>query len=170
MELAAVLGAQGTPDRQRIFIPEAADQVKRLAGKVDFVITGRMHVAIAALGMGTPAICLTFQGKFAGLLEYFSLEKYLIDPGSFEAGMLRRTCIDMLANLEELSARVKASLPKVIDLARSNFHHLIGRPFKPRRCHASTSSPPPPDRAGAARQAAPQTHKHVLAMNGPASR
>jgi polysaccharide pyruvyl transferase WcaK-like protein/glycosyltransferase involved in cell wall biosynthesis len=125
MELATVLGAQRTPDRHRIFIPEAADQVKRLAGKVDFVITGRMHVAIAALGMGTPAMCLTFQGKFAGLLEYFSLEKYLIDPGSFEAGVLRRTCIDMLANLEELSARVKARLPKVIDLARSNFHHLI---------------------------------------------
>jgi len=169
MELAAVLGAQGTADRQRMFIPEAADQVKRLAGKVDFVITGRMHVAIAGLGMGTPAICLTFQGKFAGLLEYFSLEKYLIDPESFDAGMFRRTCIDMLANLEELSACVKASLPRVIDLAGSNFHHLVGRPFRRRRCHASTSPPPPPDRAGAARQAAPQTGRHVLAPNLPAS-
>jgi hypothetical protein len=43
------------------------------------------------------------------------------------------------------------------------------RRFKPRRCHAGTSPPPPPDRAGAARQAAPQTCRRVLAPNLPAS-
>jgi len=49
-----------------------ASYLKWLASKAKLVVTGRMHFAIAALGSGTPALCMTYQDKFEGMLSVFS--------------------------------------------------------------------------------------------------
>lgn len=49
-----------------------AGELKATAGLMDMIITGRMHLAIAALGMGIPVAVITYQDKFQGLLEHFS--------------------------------------------------------------------------------------------------
>lgn len=42
----------------------SAGEIKAVVGLVDGVITGRMHLAIAALGQGTPVAAITYQDKF----------------------------------------------------------------------------------------------------------
>ncbi|TDT85944.1 polysaccharide pyruvyl transferase WcaK-like protein [Arthrobacter sp. AG258] len=51
-----------------------------LASLSSVVVTGRMHLAILALGQGTPAITLATQGKVEGMLGFFYLGKYAVEP------------------------------------------------------------------------------------------
>ncbi|NDP41122.1 MAG: hypothetical protein GZ089_00130 [Aromatoleum sp.] len=59
--------------------PLTARLVKRVCASVDLVWTGRMHVAIAALGQGVPIVAHEYQGKFAGLFADLGLENMLWD-------------------------------------------------------------------------------------------
>lgn len=66
------LVAQGYGDR--ILYPTEpfrAPELKGLAGMMDGVVTGRMHLAIASLGMGVPIAAIEYQAKFGGLLQHF---------------------------------------------------------------------------------------------------
>ena len=47
--------------------PLSAAQIKGLVAALDLVVSGRMHLAIAAFGAGTPVLGITYQGKFDGL-------------------------------------------------------------------------------------------------------
>jgi polysaccharide pyruvyl transferase WcaK-like protein len=116
------------PARSRDFVllPDCefmADELKALTGSCDLVMTGRMHLAIAALGMGVPIAVVSYQDKFEGLLEHFGLDRSaLISPrqlGDFES--VWNWMEAALHSRIELAAQVRAKLPGVLDLARRNF-------------------------------------------------
>ena len=56
----------------------SAAELKALASGCDAMFTSRMHLGIAALGMGVPMGGFAYQGKFAGLLEHFRLPQDVI--------------------------------------------------------------------------------------------
>ena len=63
--------------RDRVHTPGVrltAAETKAMLSLVDLVVTGRMHVAIAALGVGVPAIGYAYQGKFEGIFALFGVE------------------------------------------------------------------------------------------------
>ena len=95
--------------------------LKALAGEVDLVLTGRMHLAIAAMGMGTPAICTVYQGKFEGLMAHFGLEGMTVAPADMDSA----ACDAQLARVTEsraaISGQIQARLPYILDLSRRNF-------------------------------------------------
>jgi polysaccharide pyruvyl transferase WcaK-like protein len=101
-----------------------AAEVKAICGALDVVVSGRMHLAIAALGQSVPAACIAYQGKFEGLFQHFQLGDLTIEPdkalipgalSAFVGGML-----DRRAAIRESIAR---ALPGVLALATKN----IGR-------------------------------------------
>lgn len=98
--------------------------IKALAGKVDFILTGRMHLAIAAFGMGTPALCTVYQGKFEGLMEHFALKDLTVSPDD----VLAERCDDRLAWLSNqhvaLGAAIRNRLPAILELSRKNFEGI----------------------------------------------
>lgn len=100
-----------------------AATLKALAGKLDGVVTGRMHLAIASLGMGVPVLCLTYQDKFEGLYRHFDLPKeFLLPPAIFEAGgALDGALQRFLFALPQLRATVAQEHLRVITLAQENF-------------------------------------------------
>jgi len=113
----------------RIHLPEqalSAAQLKALAGEMDGVVTGRMHLAIASLGMGVPVLGLGYQDKFEGLFDQFHLPpELLLQPTTLRHNDdLHRSLVHFLQCLPELRASVKAHLPKVEKLARQNFHNI----------------------------------------------
>ncbi len=75
-------------DHHVMFVPSNAPDAKRLAGHADLVVTGRMHLAIAALGMQTPAVGIGYQGKFEGLMEHFGLDDAIVEAVAFDAARL----------------------------------------------------------------------------------
>lgn len=105
--------------------PFNAWDLKALMGQVDAVLTGRMHLAIAAFGMGTPALCVVYQGKYEGLLRHFRLDGLLMEPGDVpETETVAARIEALVAAAPDLRARIEGRLPEVTSLARRNFDWL----------------------------------------------
>ncbi|WP_143437981.1 hypothetical protein [Hydrocoleum sp. CS-953] len=64
----------------KIPFPCLAREIKAIVKNIDCVLIGRMHLGITCLGQGTPIACITYQGKFQGLYQYFNLEPLFIEP------------------------------------------------------------------------------------------
>lgn len=102
-------------------------EVKALAGECDAVLTGRMHLAIAALGMSTPVVCVAYQGKFEGLYKHFELHGGLIKPeDATRPQKLGAVLDDVLARTEQLAQRIRERLPAIKELSRRNLGSLAG--------------------------------------------
>ncbi len=104
-----------------------AAELKAIAGEVDLVITGRMHLAIASLGMGTPVAAMTYQGKFQGLFQHFGLsDEFLISPAQLAGeGALSAFVIRAIDAQQQLKAQVEHKLPEVLALAQKNVAPLV---------------------------------------------
>lgn len=100
-----------------------AATLKGVAGSLDAVITGRMHLAVASLGMGVPTLCVTYQDKFEGLYRHFDLPEWLLlSPEAFLAeGVFLERLDRMLRDLDGLSMQIRDRLPGVVALSRANF-------------------------------------------------
>jgi len=95
-----------------------------------------MHLAIAALGSGTPVLSITYQDKFEGLYQHFEL--------SVEHTLQAEECLGdgfcakldaALAQRHVNRARIAARLPQVQALAERN---LVLRPVR----HAGNDDTP----------------------------
>lgn len=110
----------------RIFYsPEVprAPQLKALCGLLDGLISSRMHLAIAALGMEVPVMAATYQGKFEGLFQHFGLdEKYLLDPQRFLSEEMVTTFGMFIEELSQMKNLIHTKLPQVGELSKSNLH------------------------------------------------
>ena len=105
-----------------------AASLKSLVGHLDGVITGRMHLAIAALGMGVPVLGFVYQGKFEGLLRHFDLPQNLLLPTAIfdNSEALEDQITGFLSKLPELRQKVRASKPHVLALSWQNFAPHLG--------------------------------------------
>lgn len=110
---------------QRIFYsPEVprAPQLKGLCGVLDGLISSRMHLAIAALGMKVPVMAATYQGKFEGLFCHFGLsEDYLLNIHQLLSEDMLSIFDKWLADIPHLHLQIEKGLQHVIELSNSNF-------------------------------------------------
>lgn len=106
--------------RCHVFVPATAEEAKRVVGCVDVVATGRMHLAIAAWGMGRPTLAIGYQGKFEGLARDFGASDYLIESVDFTVERFGRSFFDLLDRREDAAAAVRARVEGVVELARMN--------------------------------------------------
>ncbi len=124
--LAARLAALG-PRVRHPAEPLSAAALKAVAGACDGVVTGRMHLAIAALGQGRPVAGLTYQDKFHGLFCHFDLPTEFLMPPSLvvDAGVLTARLLAFDAQAAALQSVVRDRLPQVVALARENLRELL---------------------------------------------
>lgn len=102
--------------------PLNAWELKHLAGMVDLVLTGRMHLAIAALGMGTPPLCVAYMNKFEGLFQLFDIDGLVVEPALVsECDEILAKMAEVVGGLEELEGKIKSKLPEIMDLSAKNF-------------------------------------------------
>ncbi|WP_083844539.1 polysaccharide pyruvyl transferase family protein [Hydrocarboniphaga effusa] len=101
-----------------------ASEIKEICSHVDGAFTGRMHLAIAALGTGVPVFGIAYQGKFEGLLDHFDLPKdCAMGPAEIvKEGVLDRAFSTWRSQLDFYRKRVESNLPSVMDLSRSNYY------------------------------------------------
>lgn len=99
----------------------AADEIKGIVSMCNFLISSRMHLAIAALGSGVPVLCGKYQGKFEGLFDLFELsDRYLLTLGDFTSQKLYDVCREMLKDYSNLSKQIKKKLYDIEKMARQN--------------------------------------------------
>jgi polysaccharide pyruvyl transferase WcaK-like protein len=103
-----------------------ASVLKAIAGMLDGVVTGRMHLAIASLGMETPTMCITYQDKFEGLYRHFSLpNKLLLSPQTMmDKDTFTKELTDFVSELSTLKSIVSSKAPTVRSLSEKNFINL----------------------------------------------
>jgi len=102
--------------------PCSAGEIKGIAGNLDIVLSGRMHLAIACLGQGTPVACITYQGKFEGLFQHFELEGMTIEPKqALQPENLVNFLMPLIEQRENIREHIRSRLPKVQKLVKANF-------------------------------------------------
>lgn len=99
----------------------SAAELKALTAGLDALFTSRMHLGIAALGMGRPVGAFAYQGKFAGLFEHVSLPQELILPPDAAPKALGYVLEHLVANAPSLTAALKERLPDVFGMAKASF-------------------------------------------------
>jgi polysaccharide pyruvyl transferase WcaK-like protein len=107
----------------QVTFPCRAAEIKAICAEVDLVFTGRMHLAIASIGQTTPIACLTYQGKFEGLFRHLELNGVCIAPEkASRPGELSRFINDVLAQRHDVQQQIQTALPRVKQLATTNFN------------------------------------------------
>jgi polysaccharide pyruvyl transferase WcaK-like protein len=101
-------------------------RIKRVAGLLELVVTARMHLAIASLGMGTPILSITYQDKFEDLQEHLDLgAEDMIQPDQCLTDELSIRISGAIARRNSTGAKIAKSLPRLTELARRNL--VFGR-------------------------------------------
>ena len=131
--IAGLLESAASAVPHHVHVTCNAPEMKGLVGLADLAVTGRMHLAIAALGMAVPVIALAYQGKFDGMMQRFELGQMVFDPRSFDEAALYAGCVRLLESAPSVKAALRRRLPDVVALAHANFAAI-----QPRR-HAGTN-------------------------------
>jgi len=98
-----------------------ADEIKATVSKLDYVFSGRMHLAIAAIGAMTPVACVTYQGKFEGLYDFIGLKKsLLIQNNQFNAESLYHVLCDLKENRDVYKGVLLSSYDRVQSYSNMN--------------------------------------------------
>lgn len=110
--------------------PLSAQELKQASSALDGVATGRMHLAVAALGSGVPVLAFGYKGKMEGLLEHFGLPGSLCiagadltDPDAYFSALKA-----LAQHGKRLATQVQGKLPQVTHLARQNLRQFPDAP------------------------------------------
>jgi len=101
--------------------PDTPGEIKTVCKYLDIVFSGKMHLAIASLGVGTPVGCMTYQDKFEGLFEHFDLKDCLIGVDEAMSGNTMEQFLNrIIEKRAETRQQINNRLPYVKELARRN--------------------------------------------------
>ncbi|MBO3088800.1 polysaccharide pyruvyl transferase family protein [Cellulomonas sp. zg-ZUI40] len=100
-------------------------EVRWLTARAEFVVTGRMHLAVQALLNGTPAVVLATQGKVEGLLQMFGQEDYALDPSLDLTERLPEAVRGLRRSLDVQRDCISSNVERVTSLAELNLERLV---------------------------------------------
>lgn len=99
-----------------------APEIKQICIYLDALITSRMHLAIAALGVKVPVMAIAYQGKFPGLFKSFELNlSYLLTPEQFVDLSIISTLRNFINERETIANSIDVHLLDVRKKALINF-------------------------------------------------
>lgn len=104
-----------------------AAEIKNAVHTLDGVVSGRMHLMIAALGAGTPVFGIDYKDKMEGLLRHFGLPTHgLLTAHDFlSAAALPVDPLDsFVGELDAQRRLIERVKPEIRRAARSNFGEL----------------------------------------------
>jgi polysaccharide pyruvyl transferase WcaK-like protein len=105
---------------------------KLLGAKADLTITGRMHMGIASMGVGTPTLFQDYQGKVEGLLALFELPDMKYDAEDVLAPeRLTAMAADRLARHGDIVAQIAARIDGVRALSARNIDLVVNGKVAP---------------------------------------
>lgn len=96
-------------------------EIKYIVRNLEFVLSGKMHLAIACLSQEVPVACIVYQDKFEGLFQHFKMGNMTLAPEEIlEPGKLSQFFLERFIQRQELSKQIKQRLPEVVRLAEKN--------------------------------------------------
>jgi colanic acid/amylovoran biosynthesis protein len=105
--------------------PLDAWDVKYLAGECDLVVSGRLHLAIAALSQGVPAIGFEYHDKFRGIFAQLGVEELLLAQSDLLiAGRLSALILRAVSTAERLRETLR-STRSYVDAGSASLAHCV---------------------------------------------
>jgi polysaccharide pyruvyl transferase WcaK-like protein len=100
-----------------------AEEARALTENCDFLVSGRMHLAIICATNGIPSMAIEYQSKFKGMYEHLGLdpESLLVSPGTFLSPGMAGEIKSIMDRKDDLRNQILARLPHVKRLAHRNF-------------------------------------------------
>lgn len=101
--------------------------VKALLQSCDLLFTGRMHAAIASIGVCTPTLALGYLDKFEGLFQMIQLPQLVVDARKIncnDAKELGIRMLDLLDNADGVRTKLIGSLATLKQFAIGNFDNV----------------------------------------------
>jgi len=101
--------------------------VKAFIGKLDILISGRIHGAVAGLSQYIPTLIIDYghepkAHKLKGFAQLTGMESMIVDPNTTEQLLLKFNYI--YNNTEKIKKELKLKIPKLKQLAKENFKLL----------------------------------------------
>jgi len=119
-QIAESLASEG-PRIRLVTTIFSAEELKTLVGGLDALFTSRMHLGIAALGMGKPISAFAYQGKFVGLFKHVGLPETLILSPERSCELFE--CLGQLVHdVAPMTQSVFETLSATLELARVNLN------------------------------------------------
>jgi polysaccharide pyruvyl transferase WcaK-like protein len=100
--------------------------VKKVCKNLDFVLSMRMHLAIAAMGASCPVASIAYQGKFKGLYDHFGIEDYFLDGKNISKNKrildFAKRCFK---NRKKVKNKIEKNIHKVKNKSIKNFSYVL---------------------------------------------
>jgi len=106
---------------ERLLSPQ---QIKGLAECATLVVTGRMHLAILAMSVGTPSVVLATHGKVDGLMQMVGLRDWAVEPKTGFAASVAPIIEDVARGDDRFAQAVRDTLPRLREMSAKNFDGL----------------------------------------------
>ncbi|MEC8965468.1 MAG: polysaccharide pyruvyl transferase family protein [Pseudomonadota bacterium] len=120
--LALLEASVNEPNRVRLLRgPFKAAEIKSVVKEIDLLVSGRMHLAIAALSQGVPTYCFTYKDKFEGLMTILDLKNNLFDNATISDGESVKKVFEFaLEDFKTQAILIESQLPAVKELSSLN--------------------------------------------------
>lgn len=89
------------------------DVLKALYGRMDVMVTTRMHSAIFALSAGTPALVIGYLHKSAGIMQMLGLQEYIRDIDALDPIQLCAAFDHLWAEREAIRQQLARRIPEL---------------------------------------------------------
>jgi len=100
-------------------------EVASITRHASLVVTGRMHLSILSMNIGTPAIVLGTQGKVEGLLLDVGLPQFLVQPRPGMAADINRALEDIHSRQEDIARTLEQGVGIMRERAQGNAEGLV---------------------------------------------
>lgn len=98
-------------------------EVAWLAADAELVVTGRMHLAILAATVGTPAVTLGTQGKVEGLMDLLGVPDLVLAPVRGVGGAIIERVDSILQDGGRYADLISTGAAQARELAQLNYGH-----------------------------------------------
>jgi polysaccharide pyruvyl transferase WcaK-like protein len=91
----------------------SAPEIKAIIAQCEFFVGSRMHACIAALSTGTPVVPVSYSHKYAGILQRFGIQDWLVDPKILSQEQALDLVLSGYEHREEIRKQIIAGLPLI---------------------------------------------------------
>ncbi len=112
-------------DKAQILNVETVEELKSLLGKMDLVISSRMHPTVMAASASVPVVCIAYDQKQVGLLEQLGIPEYLVYIGSLTSDTLLEKIKGAWTQREEIKGILKTRIPVLQRQLRDNIRKAM---------------------------------------------
>lgn len=105
----------------------SAAELKQICTELDAVISGRMHLMIASLGVGTPVFGISYKDKMEGLMQHFGLDQACLCSAK-DIMKTSQNALEKISSFfdrqQDIRQTISQALPSVIALSEANLSEV----------------------------------------------